>query len=102
MRRGRVDGGTLERVSTPESDPVLRHRAQVLRLTSMGQRVGYACFGAAMVLFFVGLVAQFPAWILTTIVVLMVVGSIVLLPSIILSYAAKAADKEDRGEPFGY
>jgi hypothetical protein len=83
-------------------DPVLRRRTQVLRLTSLGQRFGYACFAMAMVLFFVGLVAQFPQWTVTTIVVLIVGGSVVLLPSIIFSYAAKAADKEDRGEPFGY
>lgn len=83
-------------------DPVLRRRTQVLRLTSLGQRFGYVCFALAIVVFFVGLVAQFPQWIVTTIVVLMVGGSVVLLPSIIFSYAAKAADKEDRGEPFGY
>jgi hypothetical protein len=83
-------------------DPVLRRRTQVLRLTALGQRLGYTCFALAMVLFFVGLIAQFPRWTVTTIVVLMVGGSVVLLPSIIFSYAAKAADKEDRGEPFSY
>lgn len=102
MQQAGPGRGSLVGVSDPETDPVLRHRAQVLHWTSIGQRIGYACFGAAMVLFFVGLVAQFPAWLVTTIVALMVAGSIVLLPSIILSYAAKAADKEDRGEPFGY
>ena len=75
---------------------MLRRRAQVLQLTSAGQRFGYACFGLSMVLFFVGLVAQFPQWIVTAIVVLMVVGSVVLLPAIVFSYAAKAADKEER------
>lgn len=85
-----------------ELDPVVRRRAQVLRLTTAGQRFGYACFGIAMLLFFVGLIAQFPAWIVTVIVTLMVAGSVVLLPAIIFSYAAKAADKEDRGEPFTY
>jgi hypothetical protein len=87
---------------TPPDDPVLRRRSQVLWLTSLGQRVGYGCFAAALVLFFVGLALQFPAWLVSTVVTLLVVGSVVLLPAIILSYAAKAADKEDRGEPFGY
>jgi hypothetical protein len=36
------------------------------------------------------------------IVGLMVVGSVVLLPAIIFGYAAKAAEKEERGEKFGY
>ena len=90
-------GHSLE-VPTDDTDPVLRRRGQVLRLTSLGQRFGYACFALAMVLFFVGLVAQFPQWLVNTIVVLMVAGSIVLLPAIIFSYAAKAADEEERGE----
>jgi uncharacterized membrane protein len=87
---------------TPDDDPVLVRRAQVLRWCDLGQRIGYLCFGLAVVLFVVGFIAQFPAWLVTTIVGLMVAGSIVLLPAIILGYAAKAADKEDRGEPFGY
>jgi uncharacterized membrane protein len=86
----------------PDHDPVLVRRAQVLRWCDIGQRFGYLCFGLAVVLFVVGFIAQFPAWLVSTIVGLMVVGSIVLLPAIILGYAAKAADKEDRGEPSGH
>lgn len=93
-------------MSTPEpspgSDPVLERRATVLRLTAAGQRFGYACFALATVLFFVGLATQLPTGIVTAIVVLLVAGSVVLLPAIVLSYGAKAADKEDRGEPFSY
>ncbi|MCP4433918.1 MAG: hypothetical protein GY812_00265 [Actinomycetia bacterium] len=76
-------------------DPVVQRRAQILRATSLGQRFGYTCFALSMLLFFIGLVLQFPQWLVTTIVVLMVAGSIVLLPAIIFSYAAKAADKLD-------
>ncbi len=89
-------------MASPETDPVLIRRAQVLRWTSAGQRFGYACFALSMVLFFIGLMAQFPGWIVTTIVTLIVFGSVVLLPAIIFSHAAKAADKEDRGESSGY
>lgn len=89
-------------MSQDHSDPVLERREKLLRLTSAGQRFGYACFALAMVLFVVALVTQLPSWLVTTIVVLMVAGSVVLLPAIILSYGAKAADKEERGEPFGY
>ncbi len=85
-----------------EPDPVAQRRARLLRLTSAGQRFGYACFALAMVLFVIALVAQLPTWLVTTIVVLMAAGSIVLLPAIILSYGAKAAEKDERGEPFGY
>ena len=51
-----------------------------------------------MLLFFVALIAQFPQWLVTVIVALMVAGSIVLLPAIIFSYAAKAAAREDEDE----
>lgn len=83
------------------ADPVLQRRAQVLQLTALGQRIGYAAFGLAMVGFFVGLALQFPGWLVSSIVVLLVAGSIVLLPSIIFSYAAKAADKEDHEREHG-
>jgi hypothetical protein len=84
------------------TDPVLVRRAAVLRWCDLGQRVGYLCFGASVVLFVIGFVVQFPAWLVTVIVGLMVAGSIVLLPAIIFGYAAKAAEKEERGEKFGY
>jgi len=55
-----------------------------------------------MVLLVVALATQLPTWLVTTIVVLMLAGSVVLLPAIILSYGAKAAEKDERGEPFRY
>ena len=98
--------GTLEPMQqaspAPEDAPVLRHRARVVRLSSLGRRVGYLCFAGSMAVFFVGLALQFPVWTVTTIVALMLVGSVVLVPAIILGYGAKAADKEDRGEPWSY
>jgi hypothetical protein len=36
------------------------------------------------------------------IVALLVIGSIVLAPAIILGYAANAADREERGLPHGH
>ena len=77
-------------------------RTAILRWCDLGQRFGYLCFGGAVLLFVVGFVVQFPAWLVDVIIGLMVVGSIVLLPAIILGYAAKAADKEERGEPSRY
>ncbi|MFI5044857.1 MAG: hypothetical protein ACHQDC_08700 [Acidimicrobiales bacterium] len=84
------------------NDPVLVRRAAVVRWCNLGQRVGYSCFGAAVVLFVVGFIVQFPAWLVTVILTLMFVGSVALLPAIIFGYAAKAAEKEERGEKFGY
>jgi hypothetical protein len=77
-------------------DPVLRRRAQIARLADRGQKVGYGLFGVAVVAFVVAAVVGFsPAWV-TVVVVAMVVGSVVLAPAIVLGFAAKAADREDR------
>lgn len=86
----------------PENDPVLARRERLRRLCDLGKRLGYSCFAAAMVLFFVALALDFPAWLVTVIIACMVVGSIALPPAIVLGYGIKAADAEDRGEKFGY
>ncbi|MEZ5350342.1 MAG: hypothetical protein R2714_14240 [Microthrixaceae bacterium] len=44
-----------------QNDPVLERRAKLLKLTALGQRIGYSCFGLAMVLFVVALLTQRPA-----------------------------------------
>ncbi len=84
------------------TDPVLIRRAAILRWSDLGQRVAYLCFGASVVLFVVAVIAQVPPGTGTVIVGLLVVGSVIFIPAVILGYAAKAADKEDRGEKFGY
>ena len=83
-------------------DPVTLRRQRILKLTDAGQKIGYGCFGVALLLFFVGLFTGFPSWTLNPIVVLLVVGSVVLCPAIIFTYAAKAAQSEDDGKPFTY
>lgn len=85
-----------------DADPVLARRARIRRLAETGQRIGYSCFGLAVVLFVVAFVVQFPAWMVTVIIALMVLGSLTLAPAIVFAYGVKAADAEDRGEKFGY
>ncbi|MFM7062849.1 MAG: hypothetical protein ACKO04_05065 [Actinomycetes bacterium] len=97
-----TDPASLPPSANPGNDPVLLRRAAVLAWCDRGQKAGYACFGLAMVVFFVGFVVQFRPWIVTTIVALLALGSVVFIPAVIFGYAAKAADKEDRGEKFGY
>ncbi len=78
------------------TDPILAKRAKVARLTSLGQRIGYALFGVALVGFFIGLVTGFPDGIIVVITIGLIAGSIVLAPAIVFSYAVKAADRADR------
>jgi hypothetical protein len=77
-------------------DPVRERRARIARWVSVGQRVGYGLFLAAIVLFVVGFAAGFDGWIGPTIVGCLVAGSFVLAPAIVFGYAVKAAEREDR------
>jgi hypothetical protein len=83
-------------VSDPEPDPVLARRARIARLCELGQRVGYALFGLAIVVFIVGFVVGYSDFLVTVIVVSLAVGSVVLAPAIVFGYAVKAAEREDR------
>lgn len=83
-------------------DPIIARRERIKRLCELGSRIGYACFALAMVLFFVALFTGFPKAPVWGVFVAMGIGSVVLLPSIVLGYGVKAADAEDRGEKFGY
>lgn len=82
-------------------DPVLARRRQVGRLAELGQRAGYLLFGAAIVMFVVGFATGFPTALVTGVVGSLVVGSVLLAPSIVLGYAVRAADREDRERGVG-
>lgn len=84
------------------SDPVLERRERIRRWSELGRRVGYGSFALAVVLFVVAFVAQFPGWLVSLVIGALVVGSVTLPPAIVFGYGVKAADAEDRGEPFGY
>jgi len=77
-------------------DPVLKRRAQVARLAELGQRFGYLLYGLAILLFIVGFIADFSSTLTGLITGAMVIGSILLAPAIVASYAVKAAEREDR------
>ncbi|MEL0140713.1 MAG: hypothetical protein VW800_10105 [Acidimicrobiaceae bacterium] len=82
-------------MATSPRDPVLEQRARASRLADLGQRIGYGLFGVALIVFFVGLIGNFTAGISTAITVCVVIGSIVLAPAIVVSYAVKAAVRDD-------
>ena len=80
-------------------DPVLARRSQVARLVKVGQRVGYALFGVAVVVFFVGVVRRdFTELMVTVIELTLLIGSLVLAPAIVFGYAVRAADRADRDD----
>jgi len=77
-------------------DPVLARRRQMARGAELAQRAGYALFGLAVVLFVVGFATGLTGGMVTAILVAMGVGSALLAPAIVVGYAVKAADRDDR------
>ncbi len=80
----------------PDSDPVRRRRGQVQRLVTIAGRTGYALLAVAVVMFFVALATEFNGTMAMIVIVALVAASILLAPAIVLGYAVKAADREDR------
>jgi len=80
----------------PPADPTLARRARIARLTRLGQRVGYALFGAAIAVFAIGAAGRFTALEAGLIVACLVAGSVVLAPAIVFGYAVRAAEREER------
>jgi hypothetical protein len=84
------------RCNVNPTDPILIRRAQIARLVSVGQRLGYGLFLFAIVVFTYARITK-PTGVLTGMIVwAMAIGSVVLAPAIVFSYAVKAADQEDR------
>ena len=77
-------------------DPVRVKRAQAARLAETGQRVGYALLGVAVVAFVVGAAQGFGRVTTAIVTVALVAMTVVLAPAIVLGYAVKAAEREDR------
>jgi hypothetical protein len=77
-------------------DPVRARRRQVAKWTLIANRVGYLLFGLAIALFVMAFAFSFNSGIVSLITVCLVLGSILLAPAIVLGYAVKAAEKEDR------
>ena len=82
-------------VLTPTTPSAIR-RAQVARWTQLANRVGYVLLLIAIVLFFVALATGFSATMAGLVVAAMVAACVLLAPSIVLGYAVKAAERDDR------
>jgi uncharacterized membrane protein YidH (DUF202 family) len=78
------------------TDPVRERRQRVARWTQLANRLGYLCFGVAIVTFVVGFIVSFNATVAAIVVTSMIIGSVLLAPAIVLGYAVKAAERDDR------
>ena len=78
------------------ADPVRARRVRIARGVELAQRVGYGLFGLAVIGFVVGFAVGFDGAFVAFVVTCLLLGSVVLAPAIVLGYAVKAAEREDR------
>lgn len=81
---------------TVTNDPVRARRRQVAKWTQLANRVGYLCYTVAMVTFFLGFAFGFNSAVSAVVIATLIIGSILLAPAIVLGYAIKAAERDDR------
>ena len=81
---------------TETIDPVIAKRDRVKRQVRLGKMIGYGSFLLATALLLVNQFASSSSALETSILLLLVLGSVCLAPAIVFGYAAKAADRADR------
>ena len=77
-------------------DDMAARRARLKRVASLGQRTGYGLYAASLVCGAAGIRWGYTPLLSTLIAVALVVGSMLLLPTIIMSYGIRAAEREER------
>jgi len=87
-------------VTPEESDPVRAKRAQVAKWTLLVNRIGYLFVAVAMVLFVIAFAVGFSSTMANLVIITFVIGCVLLAPSIIVGYAVKAAERDDRERGF--
>jgi VanZ family protein len=78
------------------ADPVRERRAKIAKWSLLANRVGYLFLAVAVAVFILGFVFTLNGAIVAIVVTCMAIGSILLAPSIVLGYAVKAAERDDR------
>ncbi len=77
-------------------DPVRARRQKIAKYTLLANRVGYLFYALAIATFIIGFAISFNATVSAVVIGSLIIGSILLAPAIVLGYAVKAAEREDR------
>ena len=77
-------------------DPIRVKRTKIAKWTLLANRVGYLFVALAMALFVMAFVLGFNSTMATLVTIAFIICCVLLAPSIILGYAVKAAEREDR------
>lgn len=81
---------------TAPHDPVRARRDRIARWTLLANRIGYLFVALAMALFVIAFAVGFSPLMASLVIVSFVIGCVLLAPTIIIGYAVKAAEREDR------
>jgi hypothetical protein len=80
----------------PKIDPVRARRRQVAKYTLLANRIGYLFFALAIATFVIGFAISFNSTVSAIVIGSIIIGSVLLAPAIVLGYAVKAAERDDR------
>ena len=79
----------------PENDPVVLRRNRIDHYNTIASRSGYSMWGVSVVTFFAGLWSSFTQVMHFVSGATLIIGSIILAPSIVVKYGIRAARRED-------
>jgi len=82
--------------SSKQSDPVRMRRQKIAHWTLLANRIGYLLYAVSISFFIMAFAFGFKGPIVTAVTATFMAGSVLLAPSIVLGYAVKAAEREDR------
>lgn len=83
-------------MSNAPHDPVRALRQKVARYNLLANRIGYLFLAVSMSCFVMAFAFGFKGPLVTAVIVTLIIGSILLAPSIVIGYAVKAAERDDR------
>ena len=78
------------------NDAVRIKRARIAKYNLLANRIGYLFWAVAISCFVMAFAFGVKGPLVTAVTVFIIIGSILLAPSIVIGYAVKAAEREDR------
>ena len=78
------------------NDPVRARRRKIAKYTLLANRIGYLFYALAIATFVIGFAISFNGAVSAIVIGSLIVGSVLLAPAIVLGYAVKAAERDDR------
>ncbi len=82
--------------NSDDSNSLMLRRQQASLIANTGKKIGYSIFFLSLIIFAIGLTVEFNNLVARTLTVLLILGSIVLAPSILLHYAVRGAEREEK------